>query len=177
MVGSVVTSKKVYPKGDLSRQLLRVLPNPCGEPLPTHASTGDPLTLAGSSGLVSVDSLFFSSESWCVQGFICALQDWSLCFPLSCGSLIIKFPWPSRSDSLGIPSPFVGSPGWGAWCRALNLHNSGRTFLVLLFSSLWMTHPVGMGFDFIVIVPLLPSFCSFVFVFGYGVSFFSFFFW
>ena len=72
MVGSMVTSKKVYPKGDLSRQLLRVLPNPCGEPLPTHASTGDPLTLAGSSGLVSVDSLFFSSESWCVQGFICA---------------------------------------------------------------------------------------------------------
>ena len=29
----------------------------------------------------------------------------------------------------------------------------------------------GMGFDFIVIVPLLPSHCSFFFVFG--VSFFS----
>ena len=28
-----------------------------------------------------------------------------------------------------------------------------------------------MGFDFIVIVPLLPSHCSFSFVFGCGVSF------
>ena len=83
----------------------------------------------------------------CARIYLCP-QDWSLCFPLSCGSLIIKFPWPSRSDSLGIPSPFVGSPGWGAWCRALNLHNSGRTFLVLLFSSLWMTQPSGYGIWF-----------------------------
>ena len=28
-----------------------------------------------------------------------------------------------------------------------------------------------MGFDFIVIVPLLPSYCGFSFVFGCGVSF------
>ena len=28
-----------------------------------------------------------------------------------------------------------------------------------------------MGFDFIVIAPLLPSHCGFSFVFGYGVSF------
>ena len=30
-----------------------------------------------------------------------------------------------------------------------------------------------MGFDFIVIVPLLPSGCSLFFVFGHGVSFFG----
>ena len=30
-----------------------------------------------------------------------------------------------------------------------------------------------MGFDFIVIVPLLPSCCSLFFVFGLGVSFFG----
>ena len=30
-----------------------------------------------------------------------------------------------------------------------------------------------MGFDFIVIVPLLPSCCGFVFVFGSGISFFG----
>ena len=53
-----------------------------------------------------------------------------------------------------------------------------RTFTVVrellwasLFSSLWVTHPVGMGFDFIMIVSLLLSPCSFFFVFGCVVSF------
>ena len=49
---------------------------------------------------------------------------------------------------------------------------SGRTSLVLLFSSLWVTHTADMRFDFIVIVPFLPSCCGFFFVFGYEVSFF-----
>ena len=31
-----------------------------------------------------VGSLFFFSGSWCGQGFVCALQDWSLCFLQSC---------------------------------------------------------------------------------------------
>ena len=47
-----------------------------------------------------------------MQGFVCALQDWSHCFPESCGSSIIKSLWPSRSDSLGFPSPVVRTPGW-----------------------------------------------------------------
>ena len=38
-------------------------------------------------------------------------------------------------------------------------------------SSLWVTHAVVMGFDFIVLAPLLPSHCGFSFVFGCGVSF------
>ena len=42
-----------------------------------------------------------------------------------------------------------------------SLHNSGRTSLVLLFSSLCVTHPKRTGFDFIVIVPLLLSRLSF----------------
>ena len=36
----------------------------------------------------------------------------SLCFPQSCGSSVIKSRYPSKSDSLGIPSPFAKSPGW-----------------------------------------------------------------
>ena len=32
---------------------------------------------------------------------------------------------------------------------------------------------MGVGFDFIVIVPLLPSHCGFVLVFGSGISFFA----
>ena len=59
-----------------------------------------------------VESLLLSSKSCCMQSFICALQDWSLCFPQSCGSRVIKSHWPSRPDSLESPSPFVGSPGW-----------------------------------------------------------------
>jgi len=35
------------------------------------------------------------------------------------------------------------------------MHNSGRTFLVLLFSSLLLSHLAGMGFIFIVIERLL----------------------
>ena len=36
----------------------------------------------------------------------------SLCFPQSFGSSVIRCPCLSKSDSLGIPSPPVRSPGW-----------------------------------------------------------------
>ena len=102
------------------------------------------------------------------------LQDWSLCFPQSSGRPIIKSCWPSRPNSLGVPSSFVGSPSWEAWegsVKVQNLHNSARASLVLLFSSLWISHPAGMGLDFIVIMPLLPSHCGFFLAFGHVVSF------
>ena len=118
-----------------------------------------------------VESLLLSSGSRCVQNFVCALQDWSLCFPQSFRRTKVKSCWPSRPDSLAIPSPLVRSPGWEARHRVQNLHNSARTSLVLLFSSLWVTHLVGVEFDLIVIAPLLPSHWSFFFVFGCGVSF------
>ena len=79
---------------------------------------------------------------------ICALQEQSLRFPQTCGRLVIKSCWPSKSDSLGIPSPFAGSPAGEDWCDSQSLHNSARISLVL-FSSLWVTHLVGMGFDFL----------------------------
>ena len=84
----------------------------------------------------------------------------------SCGNPVIKSP--SRPDFLGIPSPFVGSAAWKVWGVVQNLHNSGRTNSVLLFSSLWVTHLAGM--EFIVIAPLLPSRCGF-FVFDMGYLF------
>ena len=46
MVGLMVTSKRVYAKGQLP------VP-PCGDPLPTHSSTGGPPILADSFGSVS----------------------------------------------------------------------------------------------------------------------------
>ena len=99
--------------------------------------------------------LLWGPGSWCIQDFVYALQEWSLCFPWSCGNPVIKYWWLSKSDSLGIPSPFAGSLGWEAWCGVQNLHNSGRTSLVLLFSSLWVSYLAGMVFHCIVIVPLL----------------------
>ena len=113
-------------------------------------------------------SLLLSPGSWGTQDFfVCALLEWSLCFPWSCGSPVIKSRWPSKSASLGTPSPFAGYPGWKARHRAQSLHNSGRASLVILFSSLWVSHLLGKGFDF----TLLPSSCVFSFVFGRGVSF------
>ena len=95
-----------------------------------------------------VGSRLLSSGSWCTQDFVCALQDWSLCFPQSSGRPTIKSHWSSRSDSLGIPSPFVRSPGWEASCRVQNLRNSARTSSALLSPSLCITHLVGLGFSF-----------------------------
>ena len=71
-----------------------------------------------------------------------AVSEWSLCFPQSCGSFVMKSHWPSKSDPLGIPSPFTGSPDWEPCWGAQNLHNSGRR-LVLLSSSLWVIHLAG----------------------------------
>ena len=90
-------------------------------------------------------------------------------FPQSRGSPVIKSCWPSKSDSLGIPTPFAGSPGWKGWHGAQNLLNSGRMSLILLFSCLWVAHLECVGFYFIMIVLLLPSHCGFFFAFGHGV--------
>ena len=127
-------------------------------------STIDPQTLTDRS-----DSVSFSLGH-CAHKVLLMFSK-SFCFPLSCGSSVIKSRCPSKSDFLGIPSSFAGFPGWEVRCGGQNLHNSVRTSLILLFSSLWVTHPMGMEFDFIMIAPLLPSRCCFSFVLGCGVSF------
>ena len=67
-----------------------------------------------------------------------------------------------------MPDPQAGKPDMRG---AQNLHNSGRISLVVLFSSLWVVQPAGVGFDFILFTPLLPSHCGFSFIFGCGISF------
>ena len=60
-------------------------PRPCSWPLPTHiSSTGDSWTLTGKSGSVPVGSLLLSPGSWCIQGFVCDLQE-------SVSSVLCKF--------------------------------------------------------------------------------------
>ena len=41
-------------------------------------------------------------------------------FPQSCGSSVIKSYLPSKSNSLGILSPFAGSPDWEICCGSQN---------------------------------------------------------
>lgn len=58
-----------------------------------------------------------------VHRFVCALQEWSLCFLQSFESSTIKIPLAFKSQiPWGIPSPFARSPGSGAWCGAKSLH-------------------------------------------------------
>ena len=144
-------------------------PLPWEKPLMTHACPGDHPTLAVRSGSVSCGITAPSSGSWCKQDFfVCVIQEWSLCFSQSFWIPAIKFLWPAKSDSLGIASLYTGFPSWETWRGAQNLHNKGGTYLVSVFSSFVVTHSESMGFDFIIIEPLLLSGCGFFF--GYGVS-------
>ena len=81
-------------------------------------------------------------------------------------SLQSQIPW---GFLVPLSDPQAGMPDGGAQ----NLYNSGRTSLVLLFSSLWVAHPQSMRFDFIVIALLLRSRCGLSFVLGHGVCFFG----
>ena len=86
-------------------------PYPCGEPRLEALQHQQVVLVQSPTG-----PLLLSSGSWCVQNFARTLQDCCLCFSQCSGSPIIKSHWPSRSDSKGIPSPFVtrlGSLTWG----------------------------------------------------------------
>ena len=133
-------------------------PCPCGEPLLTHASTAGPPTLAGGLGSVSCGV---------TAPFLWVLVHATFCFwPPRLESLFPPVLWKSCSQIPldfkvwfpGIPSPFVRSPGWEAWRGAQDLHNSGRTSLVLLSFSLWVTHPAGCDRD-LILSWLCPCYC------------------
>ena len=57
-------------------------PWPCSRLPPTHASAGDSWTLMGNLGQSFVRPLLLSPGSWCIQNFVCALQD--TVFPVLC---------------------------------------------------------------------------------------------
>ena len=50
-------------------------PQPCSRPLLSHASAGNSWTLMASLSQSLVESLLLSPGSWCVQGFVCTLQE------------------------------------------------------------------------------------------------------
>ena len=116
-------------------------PGPCSEPLLTCTSTGDPAVLAGGSGSVSCGiTAPFLWVMVCARFCLCPSRLKSLFPPIlwkSCSPILLAFNVRYPADS----RPFLGSVVWEAWCGVLNLPKRGKTSLVLLMSSLWVTHP------------------------------------
>ena len=152
-----------------SHDCRRQCPHPHSEPLPTPTSGDLRYSRVGLAQCL-VGSLLLCPWSWWTQGFVCALQEPSL-LPQSCGSPAVRSHRPSMSDSLASPSPFPRCPGWESW--------SGPRTFTALWELLWYYCSPVWGssawwlweFDFIVIVPLLPS--RYSFSVGPGVPFFE----
>ena len=117
--------------------------------------------------------LFFSG--CCALEAPCVPSEWSFCFPQSGGIPAIKSHLSSRPDFLGahqfillLQDPQAGeSQFWGSELLLLWENFCGIT---VFHSGFWVAHLVCMGFDFIMIVPLLLPSCG-LFVFGRRVSF------
>ena len=164
LVGLVADSGRAHAKEYFPELLLPVsLSSQWDTATPTPA--GDPPTLAGRFGSVSVGSLLLP---------LGAYAHTTLCVPSKSGVSVSPRPvevlqpnpssfnvWFSRNYS-----PHCRTPTSGSLTLAQNLHSSEWTSVVLVFSSLWVTHPAVMGFYFIVIASLLLSHCGFSFVFG-----------
>ena len=128
-VGVMVTSsKRTYASIPRLPGLLQSVFLTLCRPLLIHASAGDSWALTGKS--VSVSREVTAPFSWVLvhTRFVFAPQE-SL-FPQSCGISVIKSHWPSKSNSLGFLSPFLGPPGWEICCGHYNFCNSARTSLV-----------------------------------------------
>ena len=86
---------------------------------------------------------------------------------LSVSPSSVEFLW---SNPVGLQNRFLwGSSSCFQCPQARELHVGLRTFtsvgesLLYLFSGLWVTNPVPMSFDFIMIAHLLSSWCGFFF--------------
>ena len=163
MIELMATSKTAYMKGGLPGVLLPA-PASLGDPLLTIASTGDPAILA--SGLVScgVTAPFL----WVLvpTDLVCALQDWSLFHPVLWNSynqipLAFKVRFPRGFQSL-CQIPRLGSLTWGS-----EPSQQWENFFGMVFFSLWVTNPAGIGFDFVMIAPPLDAASSLSLEAGY----------
>ena len=128
MAVMVTTSEGLMPACWGSQDYCSHCPRLHGRPLLTHTSTENSWTLTGKS--VSVSFGVTAPFSWVlVHTKFCLCPPTSLC-PQFCGGCLIKFHWSSKSDSLGVLSPFARSPGWEIFCGSWKFCNSARTSLV-----------------------------------------------
>ena len=105
MVG-LMAPRRFMPRGTFLACCFQC-PHPCGELLPTHASTGDPPTLAVSYG-VTAPFLWVLVH---IRSCLCLPRLVSL-FPPVLWKSCNKMPLALKSNSLGIPNSFVGSESW-----------------------------------------------------------------
>ena len=101
-----------------------------------------------------VGFLLLSSESWCIQGFVCALQDWGPCFSQwkSCSQILLAFKvrFPGDSQTL-YQVPRLRSLVWGS--EPSQQWENFFGIIVLQFVS----HPPG-GYG-IWLLWFCPSYC------------------
>ena len=109
----VTSFKRTYASMLWLPGLLYSGPLPCSRPLLAHAPTGDSWTHTGKSG--SIPCGVTAAFSWLLVSTRVFCASKSL-FPQSNGSSVIKSHWPSKSNSLGVLSPFTRSPGWEICC-------------------------------------------------------------
>ena len=134
-------------------------------PSPQETLQDPPVSLAQSS----MESLLCPGPQ-CTWNPVCALQEWSLCFPQSCGAPALK-PTGLQSQMLWgflfpMPDPQAGDPVLGL--RTLTPVGEPLQYNYFLFVS----PPLGSyGFDYTTNVPLVPSHCDFFFVFVCKISF------
>ena len=145
---------------------------PCCGPLPPHISAGDPS--AQQVGLVR------SPVGHCSFPLGPGTHK-ILCVPSKSGVSV----YPSRVEvpqskpaglqgqvPRGFPVPLSDLLAGKPDVRLRTFTSGGELLWCYGSLVLWVTHLVGMGFDFIMVVPLLLFCCSFSFVFERGVSFF-----
>ena len=99
--------------------------------------------------------------------------------PLGVESLFPPLPCSSCTHAL-LAFKAKCSGGFSSQCQTLRLGEPDvglRTLTPVgepdIFSSLWVAHLAGMGFDYIMKVSPLPSHCGFFFVFGCKIFFFD----
>ena len=164
VVGLLVTSKRVYAKGDLPRLLLPVLPSLWWAPANPHLHRRP----------FNTSRWFWFSILWSQCSFPPSLCAHKVLFvPSKTGVSVSPSLWKSCSQILlAFKVRFAGNqflcqiPRLGSLTWDSEPSQQWENFFGII---LWVTHFLEMGFDFIMIVPLLLSFCSF-FVFGHGVS-------
>ena len=131
-----------------------LFPASCRERLLTHACTGDPPTLAGRFASASCGSLLLFSGLGAHKILFVTFQTGVSVSPSPVEVLSSDPTGPQGQIPWGFPVPLldpqVGSLTWGSE-PSLQWEN----FFGLFFSSFWVAHPVRLGFDFIMVVPLL----------------------
>ena len=107
-----------------------------------------------------------------MQNFVCALQDWRLCFSQSSGSPIIKVCWPQDQIPWRLPVP-LSDPQAGKPDVEFRTFTAVQDFFGIIVLQSVGHPPGGYGVWFYYDCTLLPCHYSFLFVFGHGISFFG----